>query len=119
MTALRQHAPLAFLLLIAAASFGWILQLGFTDTDALADVAAARVDGFGGIWGELTSPLTDGLAGKNANFWRPTTMLQFAFLRGLFGWSAWGWQAWDLGLHLGCVVMVYAIVQRKMKPARC
>ena len=111
MTSLRQHTPLAFVLLLAAVCFSWILELGFTDTDALADVAAARVDGFGGIWGELTVPLTDGVAGKNANFWRPTTMLQFAMLRGLFGWSPVGWQAWDLGLHLLCMVLVYAIVR--------
>jgi hypothetical protein len=106
----RRHLGLLVLGVCTFASFAWILQLGFTDTDALADVAAGRVGSGSEFWGQLSRPLTGGVAGANANFWRPTTMLQFAMLRGFFGWSAWGWQAWDLLLHLGCVGLVYALV---------
>jgi hypothetical protein len=109
-TAARRHLGLLVLGVCTLASFAWILRLGFTDTDALADVAAGRVGSWTDAWGQLSSPLTNGVAGLNANFWRPTTMIQFAMLRGLFGWSAWGWQAWDLLLHMSCVGMVYALV---------
>ena len=40
-------------------------------------------------------------------------MLQFALLRGVFGWSPVGWQAWDLGLHLFCIAMIYWIVRER------
>ena|GEM_PF-4686026 len=106
----RSHLPLALLWVATSACFAWIFELGFTDTDALADVAAARVDSFSEFSRQLGIPLTDGVAGKNANFWRPTTMMQFVFLRAAFGWSAWGWHLWDLLLHLSCVGLVYALM---------
>jgi hypothetical protein len=109
-TTARERLGLVFLALCTVISFAWILELGFTDTDALADVAAARIDSWSDVWGQFSSPLTDGVAGKNANFWRPTTMVQYALLRGLFAWSPLGWQVWDLLLHLSCVFMVYAVV---------
>ena len=111
------HLPLALVWVATIACFAWIFELGFTDTDALADVAAARVDSFSDFGRQLGIPLTDGVAGKNANFWRPTTMVQFAFLRGVFGWSAWGWHFWDLLLHLTCIGLVYALALSQSRKA--
>lgn len=86
--------------------------LGINSVDGWADVAGARVDSAAEFWGLLSSPLTLGVAGKNANFYRPTAMLWFAGLRGLFG--TWGacWQASSLVLHLGCVGLVAALSRR-------
>ncbi|HJN75398.1 MAG TPA: hypothetical protein QGF58_15830 [Myxococcota bacterium] len=97
------------MLLLAATvvSYRFVFDLGFTDTDAWADYRAA-----GQSWAhQLTMPLTDGVGGANANFFRPTANLHFKLLRTLFGDWALGWQAWDLGLHLACVVLLGLVVR--------
>lgn len=111
----RLLVPLALLVVALA----WRHQLGFwfTDTDTLADVAVARVAGPADLWRQLGLPLTGGYGGLNANFYRPLTMLHFALQRALFGWEAMGWQAWDLGLHLG-VLGVFAALLRRLGAGR-
>lgn len=111
----RLLVPLALLVVALA----WRHQLGFwfTDTDTLADVAVARVDGPGDLWRQLGLPLTGGYGGLNANFYRPLTMLHFALQRALFGWEPLGWQAWDLGLHLA-VLATFAAVLRGLGARR-
>lgn len=93
----------AALLTITALAYEFQLRLGFTDTDALADYAAARAEGLSGWLNQLTLPLTAGVGGANANFWRPGVMLHYALQRALFEDNARHWQAWDLGLHLSAV----------------
>lgn len=93
----------AAVLALTALAYEPQLRLGFTDTDALADYAAARAEGLSGWLSQLTLPLTGGVGGANANFWRPGVMLHYALQRALFGDDARLWQAWDLGLHLAVV----------------
>ena len=93
----------AALLTITALAYKSQLRLGFTDTDALADYAAARAEGLSGWLTQLTLPLTAGVGGANANFWRPGVMLHYALQRALFDDNTRHWQAWDLGLHLSAV----------------
>ncbi|MEY3213708.1 MAG: hypothetical protein RIT28_4189, partial [Pseudomonadota bacterium] len=93
----------AALLTITAFAYRFQLRLGFTDTDALADYAAARAEGLSGWLTQLTLPLTAGVGGANANFWRPGVMLHYALQRALFDDNTRHWQAWDLGLHLSTV----------------
>ncbi len=108
--------PVLALLVVALA---WRQQLGFwfTDTDTLADVVVARVQAPADLWRQLTLPLTGGYGGTNANFYRPLAMLHFALQRALFGWSAAGWHAWDLGLHL-LVLAVFARLARVLGAGR-
>ncbi len=80
---------------LCAFTFAPMLGWGFTDADAWADVAWARHP----LGDQLLSRLTGGVAGKDANFWRPAVMLQFWVERRCFGWNAVGWQAWDLAEH--------------------
>jgi hypothetical protein len=110
-SARRGRLLLAVLLVATAWAYRGNLSLGFTGYDALADVAAARVDGFEGLVEQVWKPVTGGAAGQFANFWRPTTMLHFALLRGLFGWDPLGWQLWDLALHLVLVILVFAVLR--------
>lgn len=101
--------PLAWLVVVALVVFAyrWQLPLGFTDTDALADYVAAGQP----LAHQLTMPLTDGVAGANANFYRPVVNLHYWALRAVFGdWTV-GWQAWDLALHVLCVLGVGAVVR--------
>lgn len=93
----------AALLTLTAFAYRGQLRLGFTDTDALADYAAARAEGLSGWLTQLTLPLTGGVGGANANFWRPGVMLHYALQRALFDDDTRLWQAWDLGLHLAAV----------------
>lgn len=89
-------------------AFAWRenLALGFTDVDALADAAFA-----GQPWSEQPfALLTGGVGGSNANFWRPVVMLHYKLLRSLFGMDPFGWQIWDLGLHLVCVGLLGRLV---------
>lgn len=72
-----------------------VLSTGFSDADGLADVAWAGRP----LGDQLFVPLTGGVGGDNANFWRPAAMLHFWLQRRLFGLDATAWHAWDLGLH--------------------
>ena len=103
----RLLAAWALLLVVTAVAWRENLVLGFTDVDALADAAWA-----GRPWSEqLFVPLTGGVGGANANFWRPVVMLHYKLLRTLFDMNPVGWQAWDLGLHLACVGLLGALVR--------
>lgn len=89
----------AFAVVLAAItlrSFGGALSAGWTDTDALADLAFARAP----LAEQIFSPLTGGVGGDNANFWRPAATLNYWLLLRLFGEHAPAWHAWDLGLHV-------------------
>lgn len=97
----------ALLLALTVVGYRFVFDLGFTDTDAWADYGAAR---HGWIY-QLTMPLTDGVGGQNANFFRPVVNLHYKLLRGLFDDAALGWQIWDLGLHLLAVVLLGACVR--------
>jgi hypothetical protein len=112
----RASAILLLLLVVTAWSYSGNLELGFTDADALADAAAARVDRPADLVRQVTQPLAAGVAGENANFWRPVTMLHYALLRGLFGWDPLGWQVWDLGLHLLVVCVLFLLVRAARRP---
>lgn len=85
-------ATVALTLAAFAPALGW----GFTDADALADVAWAGRP----LSEQLLVPLTGGVAEENANFWRPAAMLQFWVERRFFGWEPRGWHAWDLAMHV-------------------
>jgi hypothetical protein len=99
---------IAWILLFAVTLFAYrrIASLGFTDEDGLVDFTAARVDGLGDLLHQLNSRLTGGLAAAGANFYRPVVMLHYSLQRAVLGFSAPGFQLWDLGLHLGVVGMV-------------
>jgi hypothetical protein len=112
----RAWTILLALLVVTAWSYRGNSELGFTDADALADVAAARVERPSDLVRQVTQPLAAGVAGENANFWRPVTMLHYALLRGLFGWEPLGWQVWDLGLHLVAVWVVFLLVRAAGRP---
>ena len=58
--------------------YRWQLDLGLTDTDAWADWAAARTDSLADLAGQVVKPLTGGVGGGNANFYRPVVMLHYA-----------------------------------------
>lgn len=90
-------------------AWGPVLGWGFTDADAWADVAWARLP----LRDQLAVPLTGGVAGDFANFWRPAAMVQFWLQRQLFGWNAAGWHAWDLGLH-GLATGVAALLASRL-----
>lgn len=106
------------MLLLAATAWAYRgnLALGFTDADALADVAAARVEGWGDLLRQVWQPLTAGVAEQNANFWRPVAMLQYAAQRALFGTEPLGWHVWDLGLHLCAVLLLFQLVRAARRP---
>ncbi len=89
-------ALLAVLAAITWRAFGGALAAGWTDTDALADFAFAKAP----LSQQFFSPLTGGLGGDNANFWRPAATINYWLLRQLFGDNPVGWHAWDLGLHV-------------------
>ena len=113
---LAQRAPilLAWGLLLAAIiwAYRFTPALGINSVDGWADVAGARPDGLSGLWEAVASPLTLGVAGKNANFYRPVAMLWFSAQRVLFDtWGA-GWQASNLGLHVGCVGLTAVLSKR-------
>jgi hypothetical protein len=96
--------------LVALTWRGWGRAVGWplTDADAWADVAWA-----GRPFSEqLLVPLTGGVGGANANFWRPAAMVQFWVQRRLFGWEAAGWHAWDLGLHVVAGLLLAGFVAR-------
>ncbi len=111
----RAWFGLALVLALTAWTYRDTHELGFTGADALADVAAARVDGPADVARQAWMPLTAGIAGVNANFWRPVTMLHYALLRGLFGWNAAGWHVWDLGLHLAVVTLLFLLVHTAVR----
>lgn len=95
-------------LLLAAVtcfSFRNSLAAGWTDTDALADLSFARAP----LLDQVLYPLTGGLGGDNANFWRPAATLQYALLYRLFGEDPVPWHAWDLGLHTIASVLAAAV----------
>lgn len=87
-----------------APALGW----GITDADGWADVAWARHP----LSEQLLVPLTGGVGGDNANFWRPAFMVEFWVLRRLFGWEAFGYHAWDLLLHVVVSLLAGAFVAR-------
>lgn len=74
--------------------------------DGWAGVAAARVDSWSDLVQVLTQPLTAGVAGDNANFWRPGFQLYQAGQRALFGLDAGLWHLCDLAVHIGVVAML-------------
>ncbi|MED5372289.1 MAG: hypothetical protein VX899_14815 [Myxococcota bacterium] len=103
----------ALLLLAVLWAYRFTPALGVNSVDGWADVAGARVTSLGELGAQVFAPLTQGVAGDNANFYRPIAMLWFSLLRGGFGtWGA-GWQGADLGLHLLCVTLVGGL-SRKM-----
>jgi hypothetical protein len=107
----RARILLACILAATAWGYRGDLALGFTDADALASVASARVDGVGDLMRQVWQPVTGGVAGSNADFWRPVAMLHFALLRACFGWAPLGYQVWDLALHLGVASLVFVLVR--------
>ncbi len=86
-------------LLITAVCYGPVVGFGLTDKDTLMHITEARVQGPGDLLALLSKELTGGRAPLDANFYRPTVMLTYAALRGLFGWSAPGYHVFDLSLH--------------------
>ena len=105
---------LAWGLLLAAIlwAYRFTPALGINSVDGWADVAGAKPQGLKGLWELVASPLTMGVAGKNANFYRPLAMLWFSLQRALFGtWGA-GWQLSNLSLHVGCVALIAALSRR-------
>ncbi|MBM4390590.1 MAG: hypothetical protein FJ090_05670 [Deltaproteobacteria bacterium] len=83
------------------------LSSGWTDTDILADYACAARG-----WRSLLEPLTCGVAGDNANFWRPAAMLQFWLLRATLGDWVLGWHLWSLALHVVNATLLGGLVRR-------
>ena len=107
----RPRVALPLLLIATVFAYRGNLSLGFTDTDALADVAYADVHSLSDVWGQLAAPLTGGVASTNANFYRPVVMVQFMGLRAAFGWHAIGWQLWGLALHLGAISLLFVLAR--------
>jgi hypothetical protein len=85
--------------LITAVCYGPVIGFGLTDKDTLMHITEARIQGPGDVLDLLSKKLAGGRAPLDANFYRPTVMLTFAGLRGLFGWSAPGYHVFDLALH--------------------
>lgn len=115
-TTWRARAVLLVILAATAWAYRGNLGLGFTDTDALADVAAARVENPRELLSQVWQPLTAGVGEQNANFWRPVAMLHYALLRGLFGYAPLGWHIWAIGLHLFAVVLVFVLMRAVQRP---
>ncbi len=110
--ALREpKIALALLLVVTAFAYRGNLTLGFTDTDAIADVAYADVNSLADLGNQLVVPLTGGVASTNANFYRPVVMLQFTALRAVFGWNPVGYQLWGIALHLGAVSLLFLLAR--------
>lgn len=82
--------------LLALRAYAPTLATGFSDADGLADVAWAGRP----LADQLLVPLTGGVGGTNANFWRPAAMAWYWLQRRLFGLDAAAWHAADLGLHV-------------------
>lgn len=99
---------------VTVAAFWPALGWGLTDADAWADVAWARRP----LAEQLLVPLTGGVAGDNANFWRPAFMVEMWALRAAFGWSAAGYHAVDLTLHVVVSALVALVTTRLMLLAR-
>ncbi len=97
----------AVALVLALRAYWPTLASGWTDTDILADYACA-----GRGWESLLEPLTCGMAGDNANFWRPAAMLQFWLLRATLGDGVVGWHIWSLALHVVNATLLGALVRR-------
>lgn len=91
----ERRALILLVVVLNVVAFGPMLAWDFTDADAWADVAWARRP----LADQLLVKLTGGVAGDDANFWRPSAMLQFWVERRLFGWSPAGWHAFDLAEH--------------------
>ncbi len=89
-------------------AFGHVPTFPFTDADALVDVAWAGRP----LSDQLLVPLTGGLGGDNANFWRPLAMLQFWIQRRLFGEIPAGWHAWDVVEHALASALAGVLVLR-------
>ncbi|MDP2315683.1 MAG: hypothetical protein Q8P41_22485 [Pseudomonadota bacterium] len=102
------------LAIVIARAFGHILGFPFTDADALADVAWARFP----LRDQLLVPLTGGVGGDNANFWRPAAMVQFWALRHAFDEAPAGWHAWSLALHLATSVLVGLLLEALLPAVR-
>ena len=96
---------------LALRAFLPMLGWGWTDADAWADLAWARHP----LSEQLLVKLTGGIAGDDANFWRPAAMLQFWVQRQLFGTSPAGWHAWDLGVHLLATALAGLYVARQAR----
>ncbi len=97
----------ALALLVALRGYGITLDAGWTDTDILADYTCA---GKGAA--SLLQPLTCGMGGENANFWRPVAMLQFWLLRASLGEWVLGWHLWSFLLHVVNSALLGLLVRR-------
>ena len=109
----RRWAALLVLATVALALRAFLPTLGwgYTDADAWADVAWARHP----LRDQLLVKLTGGVAGDDANFWRPAAMVQFWIERRLFGDDPRGWHAWDLGVHLLASLLAGHYVARQAR----
>jgi hypothetical protein len=96
---------------LVLACYAPILSYGLTDVDTLMNIAAARVDGLADLPALLLSKLTAGRAGLNANFYRPTLMVWFAAIRGVFGWTPAAYHALSIAAHIACILLVVAFAR--------
>lgn len=96
---------------LALRAFLPMLGWGWTDADAWADLAWARRP----LGDQLLVKLTGGIAGDDANFWRPAAMVQFWVERRLFGTNPAGWHAWDLGIHLLATALAAVYVAKQAR----
>lgn len=96
---------------LVLACYAPLFFYGLTDLDTLMNIAAARVDGLADLPALLLSKLTGGRAGMNANFYRPTVMVLFAAIRGVFGWTPAAYHGVAVAVHIICVVLVVAFAR--------
>lgn len=107
----ERRALILLVVVLNVVAFGPAVTWDFTDADAWADVAWARRP----LAEQLLVKLTGGVAGDDANFWRPAAMVQFWVERKLFGWNPVGWHVWDIAEHTLATLLGAAFVARSAR----
>jgi hypothetical protein len=88
-------------------SYWYVRDFGFTGTDAIPTVAAARIDGVGELFGVLGRELRDDASETGLRYYRPLTLVTYSFDFLIGGWSAKGYHLTDLTLHALAVATVF------------
>ncbi|MGI9432116.1 MAG: hypothetical protein ACR2PQ_07885, partial [Myxococcota bacterium] len=97
-------------LVLAGASYAWVVALPLTGIDSIPTIAAAHVES---VW-ELPSVLVRELRGgaqQGGAYYRPLTLLTYGVESLLWEWDARGYHATDLALHALAALAVFWMVR--------